>query len=103
MPVLCKPAVGERHCGRAYTLMDLLVGVAFLMVLGTVALPFLTRSGRHGCHACPINCSNNLKQIGLSFRQWALDNQDKFPMQVPTNQGGTMELVISGTAWIHFS
>ena len=102
MPVLSTTTDQARDRGeRAYTLLDLSVGVAFLLVLGAVALPFLARP--HGCHACKMGCSNNLKQISLSFRQWALDNQDKFPMQVPTNQGGTMELASSGVAWVHFS
>jgi prepilin-type processing-associated H-X9-DG protein len=45
---------------------------------------------------------NNLKQIGLSFKQWALDNQDRYPMQVLVTNGGTMELVDSGAVWVHF-
>jgi hypothetical protein len=38
-----------------------------------------------------INCVNNLKHIGLAFRQWALDNGDRFPFNVATNEGGTWE------------
>lgn len=38
-----------------------------------------------------INCVNNLKHIGLAFRQWALDNGDRFPFNVATNEGGTLE------------
>lgn len=49
-----------------------------------------------------INCVNNLKQVGLAYRLWAGDNGDKFPMQVSTNIGGTMELVQSGTVYPHF-
>src|SRR6266508_2242932 len=41
-----------------------------------------------------ISCVNNLKQIGLAFRQWALDNNDRFPFNVPANEGGTMEFCI---------
>jgi prepilin-type processing-associated H-X9-DG protein len=43
-----------------------------------------------------------LKQIGLAFRQWALDNDDKNPMQVSVTNGGTMELVGSGNVFPHF-
>lgn len=39
-----------------------------------------------------ISCVNNLKQIGLDFRIWAGDNDGKFPFQVSTNKGGTLEL-----------
>jgi hypothetical protein len=47
-------------------------------------------------------CSNNLKQIVLSFGVWALDNSDKYPMQVSVTNGGTMELVSSGSVFPHF-
>jgi hypothetical protein len=39
----------------------------------------------------PITCVNNLKQIGLAFKTWALDHQDHFPFNLSTNDGGTME------------
>jgi len=45
---------------------------------------------------------NNLKQVGLSYKQWALDNQDRYPMQVSVTNGGTMEFVNSGVVWVHF-
>src|SRR6266568_2342776 len=38
-----------------------------------------------------INCVNNLKQIGLGFRQWALDNNDQFSFNVSMNAGGSLE------------
>ena len=51
-------------------------------------LPALARAK---ARAQRINCVNNLKQVGLSFRTWALDNQDRFPMTVPPEQGGASE------------
>jgi len=39
-----------------------------------------------------ITCENNLKQIGLAFMIWAGDHGDKFPFQISTNEGGTIEL-----------
>jgi hypothetical protein len=38
-----------------------------------------------------IACVNNLKQVGLSFRIFATDNQDQIPMSVPAAQGGSAE------------
>src|SRR6266567_1546956 len=37
------------------------------------------------------SCINNLKQIGLAFRTWALDHDDKYPFNVSTN-GGTFSV-----------
>ena len=55
-----------------------------------------------------VNCVNNLKQIGLAFRLWAGDHNDKFPFNVSTNAGGTMELCAVGgdgfdrNSFLHF-
>jgi hypothetical protein len=43
-----------------------------------------------------INCINNLKQIGLAFKTWSLDNGDRFPFNVSTNEGGTFEICSPG-------
>ena len=43
-----------------------------------------------------INCVNNLKQIGIAFRLWEGDNNDKYPMAVSVTNGGAMELVATG-------
>src|SRR6266850_3959548 len=86
---------------RAYTLIDLLVGLSLLLVVTVVLLPMFSRRP-HSC-APRIFCVNNLKQIGLSFRQWALDHQDRFPMEVSVTNGGTMEFVNTGIVWAHFT
>jgi len=50
-----------------------------------------------------FRCVNNLKQVGLSFRLWAGDNDDKYPMHVLVAKGGTMELVDGALAAPHFA
>ncbi len=48
-------------------------------------------------------CSNNLKQIGLAFRIFANDNEEKLPWAVSTNQGGSREfLEVPFSAFRHF-
>lgn len=49
-----------------------------------------------------IDCANNLRQMGLAFKTWALEREDYFPMQVSTNRGGSMEYAQSGPAFRHF-
>jgi hypothetical protein len=85
----------------AANLLDLFI---MLLAVAIVAAIFvLPRLARSRARASRINCVNNLKQVGLSFRLWSGDNGDKMPAQVSTNEGGTMELVGNGGVFPHFS
>jgi len=43
-----------------------------------------------------ISCINNLKEVGLAFRQWSLDHDDQYPFNVPAAKGGTLEFCQTG-------
>jgi prepilin-type N-terminal cleavage/methylation domain-containing protein len=90
----------QRAAFRGFTLIELLIVVSVVFVLGALVLPALNRPR---VPRQRINCVNNLKQIGLSFRTWALDNGDKYPAQVSVTNGGTMELVGNGFVYQHFA
>jgi competence protein ComGC len=74
----------------AFTVLDLLVIVAMVSILSLMVFPALTRA-RCGC--MKANCVNNLKQVGLAFKAWGLENQDKSPTHVSFAKGGAAEMV----------
>jgi prepilin-type N-terminal cleavage/methylation domain-containing protein len=84
---------------QALTLTEVLVVIAISAILVAMLLPALARAKRHG----GPNCVSNLKEIGLAYRIWEGDHNDKFPMELSVTNGGTMELVTNGkNAWLNF-
>jgi hypothetical protein len=63
-----------------------------LIVLALVLLGYTwTNPPRARPMAPRVVCANNLKQIGLAFRTYAIDNDGRFPFNLSTNAGGSME------------
>ena len=83
---------------RAFTLIELLVVIAvFVIFLGLIDWGVPPSQKRK---AQRIACVSNLKEIGLAFRLWEGDHDDKFPMAVSETNGGAMECVKPGKAYV---
>ena len=89
----------QRSRIAAFTLNELLVIIAVAVVLAALAV---SASAKAKEKSRKIGCNCRLKQIGLSFRIFANDRGDAFPMGLSTNKGGSMEYVTTGEVFRHF-
>jgi hypothetical protein len=79
---------------QALTRTEAIVVIATLAVLFVLLLPALGPVLHNGRQR--INCVSNLKQIGIAYRLWEGDNNDKYPMAVSVTNRGAMELIAMG-------
>ena len=85
---------------RGLALIEVIIVIAVMVVLIGLIFPAFVQSGHP--HDKPY-CVNNLKQVGLAVRIFANDNEDRFPWQVSTNDGGSREyLEVPNSAFRHF-
>lgn len=77
---------GMKKSFSAFTLIELLVVIALVSILSAILFPVLGRARENSRRT---SCLQNLKQITLAVKQYTIDFDGRFPLDVVSGTAGT--------------
>jgi prepilin-type N-terminal cleavage/methylation domain-containing protein len=89
-----EPLLSNERRPTAFTLIELLVVIAIIAILAAMLLPALSMAK---ANALKTTCTGNLKEMGVAFHLYALDNGDV--VSFANWDGGTAEQ--PGGGWLY--
>jgi prepilin-type N-terminal cleavage/methylation domain-containing protein len=94
----------SKRLKRAFTLLEMMVVIAVVMLLASMLLPAISKSK---AKATRIGCINNLKEIGIAGRLWSEDNGNLVPAQQMVVSNGWKDFLTNGNAgpkcWMNYA